>query len=476
MTSSDDDFQKGLDRRNLITGAVASLGLAASKSLDGRTPDDVFMNAYFFAFPIYEMARLASLHKTNTLYEVDSRANPQAREESGANPDMIDTYCWFDLSNSKIEVDFSKVDFSLFKSTAYHYLQVASSSASTEAFYSSENGRDEEFGRLSVQGQKVIIAGENARYTGSLFSADIFNRLINMPMSDGLLRLRIFVPSDKGPEKSLERARKLRSQIKIITSGTPSTRKIIPTNEKDIDNFVAVVNETISRSNYLEDEMDTLSAAGIGKGASALTGSQKAEWIAGMQRAKAQMAILPNKYTMRNNNGWIKFADRTGRRGMSTLDRSIMMLTEPACMREEEVTYYQCVADENNNPLVPGGKYALSLFPELFNACSEWSITMYQKASDGRLYLVPNSINRYSLNKQLTGFNHTNFMIYKFNIQPNMPEEGPTNWLPSPKGEFTLLLRLYDVARKDIKDGQGKVILKDDRRFAASNLGLKRIE
>jgi hypothetical protein len=475
MTSSDGKFGPGLDRRDLMAGFAASFGLAAAQSVHARTPDDVFMSAYLFGFPIYEMARLAAMHKTNTLYEVDSRANPQSRDESGANPDMIDTYCWFDVSNSQIEVDFSKVDYPLFRSNAYHYLQIASSSASTEAFHSSALVLKEEFGRLNLERQKVIFAGKNAEAPNSLFQPEKFRRMINLPMSDGLLRLRIFVPSDKGPEKSLERARKLRSQIKITTSGTPSSRKIIPTNERDLDNFVAVVNETISRSSYLAGEMANLLPAGIGKGAAALTGAQKTEWLAGIKRAKTQMDILPNKYAARNNKGWIKFPEKTGRRGMYDLDRSIAMYSEPACMREEEMTYYQCVADENNNPLVPGAKYALLLFEGMFIAASEWSITMYQKAPDGRLYLVPNPINRYSIIKQLAGFKHTKFMIYKFDIQPDMPDEGPTNWLPSPKGEFTLVLRLYDVAKKDIMDGRGKVLLKDDRSFSANVLGLKRM-
>jgi hypothetical protein len=68
-----------------------------------------------------------------------------------------------------------------------------------------------------------------------------------------------------------------------------------------------------------------------------------------------------------------------------------------------------------------------------------WSLTMY----DNEYFLVPNSINRYSLSsRDKFKLNQDGSMdLYTQKESPGADKK--SNWLPSPDGEFILMLRLY---------------------------------
>jgi hypothetical protein len=69
-----------------------------------------------------------------------------------------------------------------------------------------------------------------------------------------------------------------------------------------------------------------------------------------------------------------------------------------------------------------------------------WSVTMY----DSKLYFVKNPINRYSINER-DALHHNEDGSLDLYIQNAKPDgkERESNWLPAPKGEFALMLRLY---------------------------------
>jgi hypothetical protein len=67
-----------------------------------------------------------------------------------------------------------------------------------------------------------------------------------------------------------------------------------------------------------------------------------------------------------------------------------------------------------------------------------WSLTLY----DEHHFFVPNELNRFSLgtkNKDLVFAKDGSLTIY---IQKDSPSEA-ANWLPAPKGDFTLYMRAY---------------------------------
>ena len=56
---------------------------------------------------------------------------------------------------------------------------------------------------------------------------------------------------------------------------------------------------------------------------------------------------------------------------------------------------------------------------------------------------VPNSINRYSLSEQKNKFMYNPDGSLDIYIQRDEPAEKESNWLPAPKGDFYMILRMY---------------------------------
>ncbi|MFY2561275.1 DUF1254 domain-containing protein [Corallococcus terminator] len=106
-----------------------------------------------------------------------------------------------------------------------------------------------------------------------------------------------------------------------------------------------------------------------------------------------------------------------------------------------EALYYRAYQDVNSKPLVGTNQYTVT-FPagQLPPAEAFWSVTMY----GANQFLVPNSIDRYSLGTQsnLSFAADGSVTIY---IQANAPTTAELpNWLPSPvSGSFYLVLRIY---------------------------------
>jgi hypothetical protein len=71
---------------------------------------------------------------------------------------------------------------------------------------------------------------------------------------------------------------------------------------------------------------------------------------------------------------------------------------------------------------------------------SFWSITTYNNAS----YLVDNPINRYAIGDRTPGLKYNEDGSLDIYIQHDSPgKDKQSNWLPSPSGAFSLLMRLY---------------------------------
>ncbi|NOK02950.1 MULTISPECIES: DUF1254 domain-containing protein [Myxococcus] len=106
-----------------------------------------------------------------------------------------------------------------------------------------------------------------------------------------------------------------------------------------------------------------------------------------------------------------------------------------------EALYYRAYQDTHSKPLDGANRYTVT-FPagQLPPASAFWSLTMY----GANQFLVPNSIDRYSLGTQsnLTVAADGSVTLY---VQANAPA-GPKmpNWLPSPpSGSFYIVLRIY---------------------------------
>lgn len=109
----------------------------------------------------------------------------------------------------------------------------------------------------------------------------------------------------------------------------------------------------------------------------------------------------------------------------------------------EEALYPVYRIDADGAPLDGSKRYTLRFAPgQEPPVHAFWSLTMYQLPSS---LLVPNPLNRYLLNSSMAGqFRRDADGGVTLRIQHESPGKGwEANWLPAPRGPFTLILRLY---------------------------------
>ena len=139
-------------------------------------------------------------------------------------------------------------------------------------------------------------------------------------------------------------------------------------------------------------------------------------------------------------NGWSMNTDTMGVYGNYYLKRAIVAQVGLGANLPEDAIYPVNLADESDKPLDGANKYTLHFDKgETPPADAFWSVTLYD--ADG--FQVANSLNR---------FNLASWMPLKYNADKSLDlyfqNESPgankeANWLPTPKGAFNLLMRLY---------------------------------
>ena len=73
-----------------------------------------------------------------------------------------------------------------------------------------------------------------------------------------------------------------------------------------------------------------------------------------------------------------------------------------------------------------------------------WSLTMYEQAPDGRLFFVPNDLNRFAVGDRSQHLRPERDGSIELFVQHGKPSgERVVNWLPAPKGKFVLMFRAY---------------------------------
>jgi hypothetical protein len=139
-------------------------------------------------------------------------------------------------------------------------------------------------------------------------------------------------------------------------------------------------------------------------------------------------------------NGWAMNTDTMGVYGNYYLKRAIIAQLGLGANLPEDAIYPINLADSAGKPLDGTNRYTLHFEKgEAPPVDAFWSVTLY----DSEGYQVPNSLNRFAV---------SSWMPFKYNsdgsldlvVQNESP--GPdmeSNWLPAPKGEFNLTMRLY---------------------------------
>jgi hypothetical protein len=164
------------------------------------------------------------------------------------------------------------------------------------------------------------------------------------------------------------------------------------------------------------------------------------------------MAHTPN--AGKNVNGWV-ITMPAGVYGTNYLHRACLNWQGPGWNRSEDAVLPVARVDGEGKPLSGANKYVIHFAKgEQPPVKGFWSLTMY----DPEGFFVPNPVDRVDLS-QRSKFNFNDDGSLDLYLQKDSPgKDKESNWLPSPAGNFGMILRLYWPNEKSpsILDGSWK--------------------
>lgn len=144
-----------------------------------------------------------------------------------------------------------------------------------------------------------------------------------------------------------------------------------------------------------------------------------------------------------SNNGWSMMYEG-GRYGNDYLSRASINFRAAGLNVPERALYPNRYTDSEGVQLSGENEYRVTM-PATPPADAFWSLTMYDAKE---LFMVENEINRYSLSS-----NRVDELVYNDDgtltmcIQHKKPTQADCNWLPAPKDDFYLHMRLYEPSQ-----------------------------
>lgn len=180
---------------------------------------------------------------------------------------------------------------------------------------------------------------------------------------------------------------------------------------------------------------------------------------------EATLKFLLEKSELMNSmeNHWAIITKNTGSYGIDYLQRAIVAMIGLGMLPSTYAFYPNTISDSTGQRLSGQNIYNVHFEKDQIPPVNAfWSLTMYNKNG----FLVKNLINRYALgDRDDLKFNPDGSLDIL--IQNKLPDsEKISNWLPAPKDNFALTLRLY-LPKKSVIDGKWKLpsVLRLDRKI-----------
>jgi len=288
-------------------------------------------------------------------------------------------------------------------------------------------------------------------YKGSKVATPAGATRIDLPVKYSRVLARIELGSD--PETAI----KLQHEFKLSATGSPKLPEIPKTPIFELEALPGV--EAFDAADIALD-----SEADLSVGLEAL--SEKARSIAKAVKAPAERARIDQVIRTRAfadlgkagaiighgtvQNGWAR-PGVVGEYGLDYLARTLVNNGGIWANIKPEVLYYRGSLDQVGAELSGANVYTLTFprdgLPAQY-ATFFWSVI----AVDGhRFRVLPNPINRYSVSDR-SGLMPNADGSTDIYIQHTAPAGHESNWLPAPRGDFQLVLRLY-TPKPEASDG-----------------------
>lgn len=173
-----------------------------------------------------------------------------------------------------------------------------------------------------------------------------------------------------------------------------------------------------------------------------------ADTITGLERAARDAFLIIadslEQVEHRFSDGWMTLVG-IGTYGDQFLKRAIVAYMGLGANVDEEATCPRTFTDDQGNQLNGQYDYVLHFDKEQLPPVEAfWSVTMYDKD----FYLVPNRIKRYAIADYTPGLEYNDDGSLDIYIQSYAPIDHKSNWLPAPRDDFNLVLRMYQPSAK----------------------------
>jgi len=406
--------------------------------------------AFLAAFPLYEMARGRYNSAVNPLnpYPLVPNGAPvnrrtlidhTARDVTTPNNDTLYSASWLDLRATPVRVSVPRIE-------GDRYWSIALLDVWTDNF--SVLGR----GTLGEGPLDVVVVGPD--WKGPRPEAE---RVLRATSNDVQLLGRILV---NGTD-DLVTVHRLQDQIRIApvdASAVSEPQWVTVTSSTDAANFLAVVNEMLWRNPPSGDRAARFAAwrdLGFGGG-----GDSFARITPDVQKAwKARLPVLHEalkvglSYGARRVGDWQLPSPAVGQFGDDDALRSAVAFGGISALTASEAIYLSLDTTPDGRPLDGSEAWVLDV-PKL-DVRGFWSLSMYEKDDEGRLFFAENPIGRYSIGDRTPGIVAGPDGRIRVLLQ-HAPPTDTRNWLPAPSGRYGIVLRAY-VPSAALREGRAEL-------------------
>lgn len=419
--------------------------VAPANAIEARVDE-----AFLAAFPLYEMARARYNAAINPLNPQPLVANGApvnrrdlidhtARDVTTPNNDTLYSASWLDVRATPVRLQLPRVQDG-------RYWSVALLDVWTDNF--AIPGR----GTLGEGPLDVVVAGPQWRGDTP---AGI--RVVRASSNDVQLIARFLVD---GPA-DLPAVHRLQDGLRI-TPVDPGARSepqwVAVTRSTDAANFLAVVNEMLWRNpptGARGARFESWRDLGFGGGADALarvSPDVRKAWETRLPVLHEALKVGLS-YGARKIGPWSLPSPAVGNFGDDDALRSAVAFGGLSALPSSEAIYLSLDTTPEGKPL--DGKRAWLLDVPPLDVKGFWSVSMYTKDADGRLFFADNPIGRYSIGDRTPGIVRQSDGHVRVLMQHEPPAD-TRNWLPTPEGAYGIVLRAY-VPSAALREGRAPV-------------------
>jgi hypothetical protein len=410
--------------------AARPAAIAAPARLPDTAEIQALRRAFRFGFAPYEMLRTRQLQLgriaqagmgtgVNALIPKVTLADATTRDVTTPNNDTLYGSAWLDLSDGP-------VFFSIPALNRYHSAALMSITSDVGAVLGTRT--------VGASGGRYAIVGPGWR--GDL-PAGV--EKVQSQSNDAWLLVRVVVNGEADLPAAADAL--TRYTLAGTGSGRPLDLKlpVVP----DGRAFLTAVKTAIERSGdpLLVERARQFADQGIGQAWDTLSPDLQKRWNASLP---ALINELKGGLTRGDGvDGWVYPPFNMALYGEDDDLRSVVAMGGLAALPRVEAVYVAARKDGEGRPLTGEKSWRLKI-PAGLPVGGFWSLTMYSQDADGRLFFVPNDLNRFAVgdrSQHLVRYPDGSIELFIQNTRPS--GERVVNWLPAPKGPFVLMFRAY---------------------------------